>query len=294
MNKLSNMQKQSAAVTLLLVISFCIYFFISSSAYTCDATIKAYRVDISSDMPGRITKLYVDEGDHVGKAQPVMHVDVKRIDAAIATALSVVKATQLEIDALQYKVLLGFDNFQRGIAAYNKGVIPFIEYDALEKVYLQLKADKELLLGKKKVAENEYKALLVEREYAVTKTPINGVIAKRWHSIGDIVSPGETVFTLFDLSDTWVEAFFDEKYVKNIQLGSKVKVYIDAYKGELFDGEVFAIKQAAQSNFSLLPMNNATGNFTKVSQRVPVKIRILSPKGVRLYPGLSCEVRIVK
>ena len=289
---LTTLKKQVAAIVVVGTLAFTLFFFYTSTPYTTDALVKAYRVDISSDIPGRVTHLYVDEGETLKKDDRVFQLETSRIDAALQTAYSSIKAAKQAINTIHYKECLAFDNFQRGAAAYNKNVIPFNEYDTLEKEYLQIQEEKKLLQAKKDVIENEYSALLIERDHALTIADVGGVVAKRWHAVGDVVSPGETVFTLFDLKDIWIEAYFDEKYLTSIPLGTKVEVFVDAYKGVTLKGEVFALQNATQSNFSLLPMNNATGNFTKVSQRVPVKIKVDCPEGIELYPGLSCEVRV--
>ena len=128
--------------------------------------------------------------------------------------------------------------------------------------------------------------------------PIAGVIARKWVMPGDIVQPGQPILTIYDLDSVWVTANFEETKLAFVRLDDAVRISVDAYPGVEFEGRVRLIGAAAVSQFSLIPPNNASGNFTKVAQRVPVKISIES-KGseknfhpISLLPGMSAEVKI--
>ena len=125
--------------------------------------------------------------------------------------------------------------------------------------------------------------------------PRNGAISKRWVVAGDAVQFGQPLFALTDTENIWVTANFEETKVEHVMNGASVEVHVDAYPGKRFKGSVFVVRASAASQFSLIPPDNATGNFTKVVQRVPINILLDLPKtesSLYLYPGMSVEVDI--
>ena len=105
--------------------------------------------------------------------------------------------------------------------------------------------------------------------------------------------PGQAMFSLYDLTDVWVVANLEETKMERVKIGSSVEVTVDAYPGQVFHGKIFVIKEAAASEFSLIPQDNATGNYTKVAQRIPLKITLNRSEATPyLFPGMSAEVKI--
>jgi membrane fusion protein (multidrug efflux system) len=91
----------------------------------------------------------------------------------------------------------------------------------------------------------------------------------------------------------WVLANLEETKMKNVKLGDRVEIHVDTYPGRTFHGKVYVVKGAAASQFSLIPQDNATGNYTKVAQRIPLKISIENATdSTYLFPGMSAEVKI--
>ncbi|HYK85438.1 MAG TPA: efflux RND transporter periplasmic adaptor subunit [Ktedonobacteraceae bacterium] len=124
-------------------------------------------------------------------------------------------------------------------------------------------------------------------------SPINGTILNIAAVQGQGVAPGLTILQLTDLSSLNVVAYVDENAINNIKVGQSVDITIDAYKDTSFTGHVQQIIQAAASEFSLIPtQDNASGNFTKVGQRIPVVITLDGNQGKDIVPGLSAEVSI--
>jgi len=120
--------------------------------------------------------------------------------------------------------------------------------------------------------------------------PVSGVVVAKSASIGDIVGPGQPVLQIVDLGNLWVTANVDEGQIDRINIGQPVDVHLDTL-GKALKGTVMAITPASAATFSLLPQNNASGNYTKVTQRVPVKIAVEYAGNV-LFPGTSAEVTI--
>ena len=124
-------------------------------------------------------------------------------------------------------------------------------------------------------------------------SPINGTILQIPAVQGQGVAPGLTLLTITSLSALTVTANIDENAINNIQVGQAVDIHIDAYSDTSFTGHVQQIVQAAASEFSLLPtQDNASGNFTKVGQRIPVVITLDGTGGKDVVPGMSAEVTI--
>lgn len=121
-------------------------------------------------------------------------------------------------------------------------------------------------------------------------SPVNGVVVAKAAAVGDMVSPGQPVLSVVDLGKLWVTANVDEAQINRINVGQPADVHVDAL-GKSLQGTVMAITPASAATFSLLPQNNASGNYTKVSQRVPVKIAV-DYAGSMLFPGTSAEVTI--
>ena len=117
--------------------------------------------------------------------------------------------------------------------------------------------------------------------------PSSGIIAKRWQLAGDIVQPGQPVFTITKDSALYVTAFLEETRITYFNLGKKVEFTVDAFPDVTFSGEVTYIAANTASQFSLIPPNNASGNFTKVTQRIPVRISILDWTNKNKYPNLK-------
>jgi membrane fusion protein, multidrug efflux system len=130
-------------------------------------------------------------------------------------------------------------------------------------------------------------------EHAVVRAPIDGVVAKRGVEVGQIVQTGQPLLALVPLRDVWVVANFKETQLTKIRPGQKAEVRVDTFPGTVFTGTVDSISAGTGSRFSLLPPENATGNWVKVVQRVPVKILLDGKSGGAPPPlraGMSAYV----
>jgi multidrug resistance efflux pump len=125
------------------------------------------------------------------------------------------------------------------------------------------------------------------------KAQFSGVIVQVPGTVGQIVGPGVAIAQEGDPSSVKITAYVDESAINNISVGQLVDIHVDAYSGTTLTGHVNQIVGAAASTFSLLPTeDNASGNFTKVSQRIPVNIELDGNPGLTLLPGMSAEVTI--
>ncbi len=129
--------------------------------------------------------------------------------------------------------------------------------------------------------------------YTVIRSPIDGIVGAKNVEIGATVSPGQALMQIVPSRGQYVTANFKETQLGNMRVGQPVDINIDAYKGTRFEGRVESIGPASQNTFSLIPAQNATGNFVKVTQRVPVRISFVNPPADKpLRVGMSVEANV--
>ncbi|HEV3142130.1 MAG TPA: HlyD family secretion protein, partial [Vicinamibacterales bacterium] len=124
-------------------------------------------------------------------------------------------------------------------------------------------------------------------QYATVKAPVRGVVSKKGINAGQVVQAGQPLLAVVQIDQVWITANFKETQLRDMRAGQKVKVDVDAYGGRTYTGTVDSIAGATGARFSLLPPENATGNYVKVVQRVPVRIRLKEgeDKNHELRPG---------
>lgn len=127
-------------------------------------------------------------------------------------------------------------------------------------------------------------------EMATMRSPIKGIVLKKQGNIGEIVTPGQTLAMLVNPDELYISANIDETKIGHIKPGKSVDITIDAYPEKKFNGRLESIGQATTTTFSLLPTSTG-GNFTKVVQKIPVKIRV-NENDVKLLPGTSAVIKI--
>jgi membrane fusion protein (multidrug efflux system) len=295
---------------------------------TDDAYIESDNVSVSSKIIGRIINEYADEGDSVKKGMLLAVLDSTDLlaqenqasalkDQAVTTKAQseasyrydeeTVKVLKVSLDRAQ-------EDFDRAKIQYDGNVITKETFDhlkkALEASQAQFDASKSALdVSKAKIESSssaiksaEAQVALIETQLKNTKlyAPMDGIIAKRWLLPGDVTSTGQSIFTLTNNKKFWVIIYLEETKIAQIHLGQKTKFTIDAFSDITFNGKIFDIGSNTASQFSLIPPSNASGNFTKVTQRVPVKISIDGTEEgkkislFRFLTGMSVEVKIVK
>jgi membrane fusion protein, multidrug efflux system len=134
----------------------------------------------------------------------------------------------------------------------------------------------------------------LQLSYTVVTAPADGVVSKKSVEIGQLVQAGQPLMSLVPLSDVWVTANFKETQIEDIRPGADAVIKADAYPDRTFHGNVESLSPATGARFSLLPPDNATGNFTKIVQRIPVRIHVdgQTDPAHLLRPGMSVDVTI--
>lgn len=265
--------------------------------YTNDANIEAFSVNLSPDVLGRIITLDVDEGDFVQRGALIAQLQDDILLAEKEEVVARIQSLESRVDMSFFSFEKIRNDFERASAGINDQVIPFQNFDHAQKDFEIAKSNLEATKSELEEARRRLEVINTKLSHTVINAPMNGYIAKRWVLSGDVMQPGQTMFTMYDLDTIWVVARVNEKKMSKVKVGDRVKIHVDMYPDIEFHGRVFVIKGAAASQFSMIPQDNATGNYTKVAQRIPVKISIDKPKELKgeplyLFPGMSVEVTI--
>ncbi len=134
----------------------------------------------------------------------------------------------------------------------------------------------------------------LQLSYTRIVAPVDGMVGERQVRVGQLVRPGTPCITMVDIDGVWVTANFKERQISTARRGDRVKVWVDTFPGVEMAGKIDELAPASGAQFSLLPPDNATGNFTKVVQRIPVKILLSVPPELRgrVRPGMSSVVEL--
>jgi membrane fusion protein (multidrug efflux system) len=275
------------------------YWYMNLQNYvsTDDAYVSANSVSISTKMLGRIVYLGTDEGDSVRLGQVLIRLDDHDLRAQEASAKAGLLLAQESIPLEQVQVDRAKDDFNRAQVQYKSGITTKEQYDHAQKSLEAARAQLSIANARIVSARSQLGVVESELENTIITSPIDGVVAKRWVLTGGVVQPGQPVFTIYDLKDLWITANLEETKLGYIKLNDPVEIDVDAYPSLKFEGKVFEIGTFTASEFSLIPPDNASGNFTKVTQRVPIKISVqntVAPgsKAPVLRPGMSVEVSV--
>ena len=295
---------------------------------TDDAYIDADRVSISSKILGRIVTIHAGEGDTVQMGELLVELDSSDLvsqrlqaiamrDQAIASvtqASAKYELDQKSANVQEINVEKAKEDLDRATVQYDGKVISKEQFDHISKAYQSAMAQLEASKAQSDVskAQIESASLTIKTAAAQIGTietalhntrifsPAKGRVAKRWLLPGDIAQPGQSVFSITKDSLLWVSAFYEETKVGGIHCQQQAEFTIDAFPGVTFLGKVYNIGTNTAAQFSLIPPNNASGNFTKVTQRIPIKISIdhcdsQDPTVMhRLVSGMSVVVKIYK
>ena len=261
---------------------------------TDDAYIDANRVSVSSKMLGRITLLAADEGDSVKEGQVIVRLDESELLAQEEQAKAALNSAEQNITLAKVNLDKAVDDLTRAEEQIKDKVITQEEYDHALKTRQMAQAQLGIATAQVGTAKAQLVVVQTNLQNMTIISPIDGVISKRWVLMGDVVQPAQPIYTIYDMKNIWVTANFEETKLSSIVLNDSVEISVDTYSDRPFIGKVFQIGSNTAAEFSLIPPNNASGNFTKITQRVPVKITIENPNPSKysLLPGMSVEVKV--
>ncbi|HEY6907556.1 MAG TPA: HlyD family secretion protein [Ignavibacteriaceae bacterium] len=266
---------------------------------TDDAYIDGNRLSLASKMLGRITVLYADEGNNVTAGQLLVRLDSTDLIAQRDQALISLKLAKDDIQLAQVNLDKAQQDFERAKQQYQGKIIPTEQYEHSQNTLNAAQAEYKIAQTKVGSADAQLNVINTQLNNTTIYSPMNGVVAKRWAFRGDVVQPGQPIFTIYDLDSLWVTADLQETDLLAIRQGQNVQINVDSYPDRNFEGNVLQIGTNTASQFALIPPSNASGNFTKVTQRIPIKISIRQSNdpenkhvGPVLLPGMSVEIKI--
>ena len=309
----------------------------STRQTTEDAYIRSEITPLSAKVDGYVTKVAVDDFQHVKLGDLLVEIDDRdyqaRVEEAqaellaaqaaignikarkasqhalVSAAEAAIAATQADVERTRLEA-----NRQRELLATTYGTAQRVEQaDADAKRFTATLATKQAELDDQRrqlavldTQESELRADEKARQaaldlaklnlgYTRIVAPVDGVVSERRVFVGQYAHAGTEVISVVPLDDVWVVANYKETQLTHVAIGQGAEIRVDTFPGVVIGARVDSIAPAGGSQFSLLPPDNATGNFTKVVQRIPVKLRLKldNPLAGMLRPGMSVEATIL-
>lgn len=243
-------------------------------------------------------------------------------DSRLASVKAELSAAQVAVSSLKPQLELAKRELERTRQLFEQKVSSRRQLDQAEQQHQQIDREYRIAVAQLKSAEakiaeaeaerrrlavldgelamlerkaEEYRARIGQQRIDLSdrtiRSPIDGVVDQTFVEPGEYVEPGQRMALVHDPSRVWVKAHIKETVVRRLALGQSVELFVDAYPDKTFTGEIVAIGNTTTSEFALLPTPNPSGNFTKVTQRLPVKIAVPQSEGM-LKPGMMVEVKI--
>jgi membrane fusion protein, multidrug efflux system len=261
---------------------------------TNDAMVETDRITVSSKILGRIAQMRVNDGDTVRPGDTLLILDDADLRVQEQKIAAAVFLQTSNAAVAQEGVVRAQQEADRATLQLTRKIIPKDQYDHTMQALPLAKAQFKVASAQIAAASAEYAVVKAQLANTIVCASDTGVIAKHWVQPGDVVSPGQAVYTIFKLKNRWVTAWFEETKLRFIRVNEAVQVFADAYPDVTYKGSIERVGESTSSQFSVMPPNNASGNFTKVTQRVPVKIKLdqLPPNKPVLIPGLSVTVKV--
>ena len=332
-NNKSQQRKKGLSIFILLLLLISVgsaaywYFFIKGFEETEDAYVSGNQVMVSAQVAGNISKINVDNMDPVQAGDVLLELDDTNAKLSFEQAKSNLANAVRQVSQLNYTVkqlksavraneitlAQAQGNLNRRVQLVKDGAIDKESFQhAKEAVELakanlttsqnQLGANQALLLDRPlseqpqiQSAVSNLKQAWLNLERTKIRSPIKGYVARRNAQVGQAVSVGGALMAVVTTDQMWLDANFKETQLTHMRIGQPVEIHFDLYgKDKTFNGKVVGIEMGTGSAFSLLPTQNATGNWIKVVQRVPVRIQ-LDPQQLAENPlriGLSATVKV--
>ena len=297
---------------------------------TDDARVKGTIVAVSAKVNGRVEKVLINEGDNVKEGQVIAvieqqefqaQVDQAKANLAIAQAkLAAIVAgnrpqeiAQASAGVLQAKANLenARRNNERDELLYQKGAIASQQRDASKTAYEIARAQysssseqyslsaegarqEDIQMAQAQVlqAQAALKNAEIQLADTIVKAPTGGVVGLKSVEEGQIIVLGQPLFSITNLADVWIAANIEETYIGRVKIGQHVDFTIDAYPDKKFTGQVITVGPTSGSQLALIPTENTSANFTKVTQRLPIRIKADDSETV-FKPGMSAVISII-
>lgn len=262
---------------------------------TNNAIVEGNQVAVSATILGRLTQIDAAPGDNVRAGETLAKLDSAALADRVDQARVKVETASRAVHLAQVHLAGALSDLARADSQLRAGVISLQQYDAVKTAAAEAQTRVGQAESRKQAAEAAEQAAHDTLAHAMLKSPLDGVVAKQWRSVGDVVAPGQTIFSLYDLSDEWVSANIDETRIRLIRPGQPVTIHADAVPGRTFTGMVEQIGAVTADHFSPIAPSGGASNFAKQMQRIAVRISLAganSPGSPRLLPGMSVRIRI--
>lgn len=299
------------------VVGFFTYRYKQTHVSTDDAFIEGTIYTISPKVSGTILEVPVKDNVAVTRGALLARINPERYEVILSQALATRESEEKNlieaekaVDAARAKVHLSDAELAQARMDFNRaknlrasGSIPESEFDRAKTAFSVARASKaatdgELAsrissLGTIKARIKRARSLVDEArlniKYTYVKAPGNGYVTRKNVEVGNFVTKGQPLMAVVSTHDLWIVANFKETQIEHMKVSDKVEIRVDTYEGRKFEGKVDSFMAGTGSAFSLFPPENATGNYVKVVQRVPVKILFTEPipGDVNLRVGMS-------
>jgi membrane fusion protein, multidrug efflux system len=284
-----------------------------SHVSTDDAQADGHIIPILPKVGGFVTEVRVDENRSVKAGDTLVVLDdrdyrarLAQADADLAVALAGVSnrarvgQAEAQVEQAQANALKAHADLERLRPLALQDIVSKQQLDAAEAAASAADAALAAAQAGLVAADARVGAARAARDQAALNlsytrltAPFSGVVSKKTVELGQLVQPGQPLMSVVPLEDVWITANLKETEIENVKPGEPVDFTVDAYPGLHFRGHVESLSPATGARFSLLPPDNATGNFTKVVQRLPVRVRPDKVDTVHpLRPGMSVVVTI--
>jgi membrane fusion protein (multidrug efflux system) len=318
-----------ALIVLVAIVAYAIYWYTHARFFegTDDAYVSSDLVQITSEVAGTVIAVHVDDTQHVDRGQPLLELDPADAEVAIASAeaelarsvrsvrgvFSQAEGLKAQINERQVALNAARADLRRRQMSSGDGSVSDEELqharDQVAQLSAALNVSNESLTTTQaqitgtQVATNPQvlAAAAKVREVALSlkrtkiNAPVAGVVARRGVQIGSRIAAGTPLLAVVPLDQAWVDANFKEVQLPRMRIGQPVELHADLYGGDVtYHGKVAGLGAGSGSAFALLPAQNASGNWIKIVQRVPVRIA-LDPQELAAHPlrvGLSMKVDV--
>ncbi|NTW68392.1 MAG: HlyD family secretion protein [Chlorobiaceae bacterium] len=275
---------------------------------TDNAQIEGDVYPVISRIPGKVQDVLADDNRVVKKGEPLVRLDaadyeVRRdiASAALQNARASVFAAEANANAAAATERKLDADLKRNSSLRQQDVVSQAEFDAVragadasKALYSAATSQQSAAVAQLKMREAELRNAELQLSYTTITAPAAGHISRKSVQPGQFVAPGQQLIAIVGSRDLWVVANFKETQLKNIKPGLPVIIHVDAYPDREFKGKIDSISSGTGAKFSMLPPDNASGNFIKVAQRVPVKIVFTENPGKeqKLAAGMNVIVEV--
>src|SRR6266571_4873992 len=274
------------------------WWFNRSHVSSDDAQVDGHIIPILPKVGGFVMAVRVDENKQVKEGDTLVVLDdrdyrvrLAQADADLAVALASVNnrarvgQAEAQVEQAQANALKAHADLDRLRPLAEQDIVSKQQLDAVEAAAQAALVGADARVGAARAARDQ---AALNLSYTRIAAPASGVVSKKTVELGQLVQAGQPLMSVVPLEDVWITANLKETQIEKVKPGEPVDFTVDAYPGLHFRGHVESLSPATGARFSLLPPDNATGNFTKVVQRVPVRIRPDKPDPAHpLRPGMS-------